>query len=503
MVSSSPARRAGRLVLALALGAVQGGCDLLTETPRSTIVAETFYRTEADARAAVIAAYQPLAGGFGSGSLQWALNAAADEARIGAEEENPVIQNLTRLNFDSRNGSLGGAWTVAYTIITRANLVLEKVPGIAMSEANRRHILAEARFLRALMYFYLVRLYGDVPLVRSTKEQLEPGSRSPKEVVYARIREDAEAAEADLPQAWDASNRGRATKGAAQALQAELYLWRSSREGSGEWGAAAAAAKKVIDSGTYHLEPNWIDAFLPGSQNRGEEIFAAQASAATGASTITIASWTYPRAMDPQAAGGWGTWQPLAWFVASYASGDYRGQTGAQAGLPGPNGVGFFTSGRTASGAVVTFAPHVYKYRPTSRPGQQDVNYPIYRYADVLLMYAEAVNELGRPAEAIGYVNLVRARAREGAGKENRPQPADLPVMSQAATREAIFQERHWELAFESKRWFDLVRRGRDYFLSSLRRDPTATSADANDMLWPIPQSQIDVNPGLTQNPGY
>jgi starch-binding outer membrane protein, SusD/RagB family len=491
------------LVLPLALGLVQAGCDLLTETPRSTIVAETFYRTEADAKAAIVATYQPLASGFGGGSLQWALNAAADDARIGSEEENPVIQNLTRLNFDSRNGNLGGAWTTAYTIITRANLVLEKVPGIAMSEANRRHILAEARFLRALMYFYLVRLYGDVPLVRTAADQLALGPRSPKEEVYARIREDAEAAEAELPISWDPANLGRATKGAAQALRAELYLWRSTREGTGEWGAAAAAAKKIIDSGTYRLETNWINAFLPGSQNRGEEIFAAQASSTTGASTITIASWTYPRAMDPQAAGGWGTWQPLAWFAASYANGDYRAQTGAQAGLPGPNGVGFFTSGRTASGVVVTFPAHVYKYRPTSRPGQQDVNYPIYRYADVLLMYAEALNELGQPAEAIRYMNLVRARAREGVGGENRPQPADLPVMSQAATREAIFRERHWELAFESKRWFDMVRRGRDYFLASLQRDPTATSADANDMLWPIPQSQIDVNPALTQNPGY
>src|SRR5919112_1131953 len=118
-------------------------------------------------------------------------------------------------------------------------------------------------------------------------------------------------------------------------------------------------------------------------------------------------------------------------------------------------------------------------------------------------MYAEALNELGQPAQAIQYVNQVRARARNGTGSEGRAQPADLPTMSQAATREAIFQERHWELAFEGKRWFDMVRRGADYFLAAQAQDPTATDPQPTDMLWPIPQAQIDLNPQLTQNPGY
>jgi hypothetical protein len=477
--------------------------DIISETPRSTIVTETFFRTEADATAAIVAAYQPLSGGFGGGGLQWALNAAADESRVGVEEENPTIVTLTRLNFESSNGNLAAIWNTSYTIITRSNLVLEKVPGITMNDVTKSRIMGEAQYLRALMYFYLVRLYGDVPLVRTTEEQTALGPRTPKAEVYAQIVKDAEAAEAALPAAWDAANRGRATKGAAQALQAELYLWRSSREGSNEWAKAAAAAKKVIDSGIYRLEPNWINAFLPGSQNRGEEIFAVQASAATGASTITIAGWSFPRNMDPTGAGGWGTWQPLQWFIDSYPAGDYRAATGSQVGLPGPNGVGFFNSGKNTAGQVKTFSPHVYKFRPTARPGREDVNYPIYRYADVLLMYGEALNELGQPAEAIKYVNMVRARARNGTGSENRAQPADLPVQSQTATRDAVFQERHWELAFESKRWFDLVRRGPAYFLASEKRDPTATDADVNDLLLPIPQAQIAVNPDLTQNPGY
>jgi starch-binding outer membrane protein, SusD/RagB family len=309
--------------------------------------------------------------------------------------------------------------------------------------------------------------------------------------VYARIIQDATEAEAVLPLSWDPANKGRATQGSADALLAELYLWRSSAEGKGEWQLAADAAKKIIDSGVYALLPNYIDAFLPRSEQRSEEVFAAQASNATGAPSLAIAYWTYPRALDPNGRGGWGTYQPLTWFIDSYPAGDYRRE------------VSFFTSGITPEGRDTTFLPHIYKYRPTNRPGPFDNNWPIYRYADVLLMYAEALNELGRSAEAIQYVNQVRARARKGTGNENRAQPADLPPMGQAETREAIFQERHWELAFEGKRWFDMVRRGAEYFLAAEAQDPTATDPQATDMLWPIPQAQIDLNPQLTQNPGY
>ncbi|MBW3627675.1 MAG: RagB/SusD family nutrient uptake outer membrane protein [Gemmatimonadetes bacterium] len=487
------------------LATLQVACgDLLTETPRSTVVVETFYKTEADARAAIVAAYQPFTTGnlFGT-ALQWGLNAGTDDARVGQEEENPVIISLSRMNYDSRISFFANSWRGLYLVIGRANIVLEKVPAINMDEAAKQSILGEAKFLRALSYHYLVRLWGDVPLVRTPEEQLTVGTRAPKAEVYAQIIKDAQEAAAALPATRDAGNRGRATKTSAQALLAEVYLWRSTRESSNEWAAAAAAAKQIIDSGAHRLTPTFIDAFLPGSQNRPEEVFAIQASAATGASQISIAVWTYPRQLLPNQAGGWATYTPLPWFMNSYPAGDVRGQTGSQVGLPGQNGVGFFTSGRLLNGTVVNFEPRIYKFRPSTRPGPQDANWPIFRYADVLLMYAEAVNELGRPDEAIQYVNMVRARARNGTGSENRAQPASLPVTNQAATREAIFQERHWELAFEGKRWFDLVRRGSGYFLASLRRDPTATDADVNDMLWPIPETERGVSPGLTQNPGY
>jgi starch-binding outer membrane protein, SusD/RagB family len=491
--------RTRSLVLPVALAVLQSGCnDLLTENPKSVITTEGFFRSAADAEAAIAAAYQPLSSGdVWDTALQWGLNAASDDARVGPEEENNNIIALTQLRWDPRNPYVAGStassgpWAGLYRIITRANLILERVPEIEMDATAKDQVLAQAKFLRALAYFYLVRLYGDVPLVTTTAEQFAFGARTPKADVYARIIQDATEAETVLPLSWDAAGKGRATQGAADALLAELYLWRSSAEGTNEWQQAADAAKKIIDSGVYALLPNYIDAFLPRSETRSEEVFAAQASNATGAPSLAIAYWTYPRALDPNGRGGWGTYQPLPWFIASYPAGDYRRE------------VSFFTSGTTPSGQDTTFLPHIYKYRPTNRPGPFDDNWPIYRYADVLLMYAEALNELGEPGQAIQYVNQVRARARNGTGAEGRAQPADLPATSQAATREAIFQERHWELAFEGKRWFDMVRRGADYFLAAQANDPTATDPQATDMLWPIPQAQIDLNPQLTQNPGY
>jgi hypothetical protein len=496
MTRHSLVPRARLLALALVLvGAAPACTDLLTERPKDRISTDAFFQTAADAKAALAATYRPLSTQSLWGiNLQWPLMAATDESRVGPEEENPNIVALTQLAWTTTNpyiagsNSAGGAWGGLYQMITRANLVLSRVPAITMDETQKAQMLGEAKFLRALGYFYLVRLYGDVPLVLTPEDQAALGPRTAQADVFTQIVQDATDAEAVLPQSWGSSDKGRATQGAAEALLAEQYLWR------GDWANAALFAKKIIDSGVYDLVPNYIDAFLPGSQNRSEEIFAAQSSSVTGAPAIDIAAWEYPRAMNPNSNGGWGTWQPLQSFIDSYPAGDYRQE------------VSFFTSGIDPSGNVVTFLPHVYKYRPTARPGQQDVNWPIYRYADVLLMYAEALNEQGQTPAAIGYVNMVRARARNGTGAENRAAPADLPTsLSQSDARAAIFDERKWELAFEGKRWFDLVRQGFNVFQTAEATDPTVIPANIQPtrMVWPIPQAQIDLNPNLTQNPGY
>lgn len=465
----------------------QAGCsDLLTESPRGVLTTDNFYQTAADARSAIVATYRPWTDGdLFNTSLQWALNASSDYARVGPEEENPNIINLTRLGWDPTSRYTSDPWNGFYAVITRANIVLERVPNTEMDETAKNYIIGEAHFLRGLAYFYLARLYSDVPLVRNEEEQLANPARSPVEEVYQQVVDDATAAVAALPANWPSSDRGRATSGAAHALLADYYLWIQ------DWAQAAEHAKQIIDSGEYALSTDYLDAFLPGSEMGSEEIFAAQASAATGAPRINTAVWYYPRSMGPGQTGGWATMVPLDWHLNSYPEGDYRRE------------VSYFTEGRLIDGSTVTFSPHVFKYRPTERPGPQDVNWQIYRYAEVLLMYAEAVNEIGQAAEAVQYVNQVRARARNGTGNESRAEPADLPVMSQAAVRDAILEERRLELAFEAKRWFDLVRRGQAVWEAALANDETATDVAPHKMLWPIPQSQIDLNTDLTQNDGY
>lgn len=465
----------------------QAACgDLLTESPRGVLTTDNFYQTAADARSAVVAVYRPWTDGdLFNTSLQWALNASSDYARVGPEEENPNIVNLTRLGWNQTNPYTSNPWNGFYTVITRANIVLEKVPNTAMDETEKGYIIGEAHFLRALAYFYLARLYGEVPLVRNEEEQLSNPGRSPVDEVYQQVVDDATAAAAALPTNWPSSERGRATSGAAHALLGDYSLWRQ------DWAQAAEHAKQIIDSGEYALTPDYLDAFLPGSQMGTEEVFGIQSSSATGAPTVETAVWYYPRIMGPGQTGGWATMVPLAWHLDSYAEGDYRRE------------VSYFTEGRLIDGSVVTFSPHVFKYRPTTRPGPQDANWPVYRYADVLLMYAEARNEMGEVGDALQYVNQIRARARNGAGGENRAAPADLPAMSQAELRDAIFEERRFELAFEGKRWLDLVRRGQAAWEAAFANDETATEVAPHKMLWPVPQSQIDLNPALTQNPGY
>jgi hypothetical protein len=417
----------------LALAVLAGCRDFLVEEPKDQLTTENFYQTEADARAAIAATYRPLSDGplFGT-AMKSALIIAADHARAGVAEENEQIRALSGLAWDAATPRVTDPWFGWYDIVTQANLLLEKLPGTQMSEAARTQIVGEAKFLRALGYFYLVRLYGDVPLVTTTEQQVGQPSRTPKAEVFAQILKDAQEAEAALPVSWDPANKGRAPKGAAQA------------------------------------------------------------SSAANAPTIRSADMFYPREMVPNAAGGFASMIPLQWHLDSYAPGDYRYE------------VTYFTRGRLANGREVTFTPHVYKYRPTSRPGPLDVNWPIYRYAEVLLFYAEALNELGRTTEAVQYLDQVRARARLGTGAESRPEPANYSgPLAQSAVRDTIFEERRIETAFECDRWFDLVRRGPDFFQQMLARDPLATDVQLTDMLWPIPQREINVNPNLTQNPGY
>lgn len=463
-----------------------GGCDdMLTETPDDFLSPENFYQTASDAEAAIVSAYAPLVStDLFKASLWRPLIISHDLGIVGPFEENASIRQLSTLAITSDNRYIDDIWGGFYDVISRANTVIDRVPDIEMDETRRAGIVGEAKFLRALAYFYMVRLWGDVPLITSEEEASPDIARTPAEQVYQQIIQDAQDAVQVLPLEAEA---GRASQGAALTLLADVYL------ALGEWQSAVDAAQQVIDSGAYALVDDYLKPFLPAYENGPEHIFFLPANGVAPLNNVFV-RFMYPRELGTNQGGGFASLRPTDLHYESYLPGDYR------------HDVTFFTEGCNIRRECVTFPPHIYKYRPTSPVPMNngDEDWQIYRYAEVLLIYAEALNELGRSGEAVQYLNMIRARARNGTGDENLAEPADYTgPMDQATVREVIFQERTWELAYEGKRWFDLIRRGEAYFMEKMSRDPSATDLEPTDMLWPVPQAEIDLNPELEQNPGY
>jgi starch-binding outer membrane protein, SusD/RagB family len=524
------------LGLLLATG-VAACSDLLKEDPEGFTTTDTFFKTGADLNSATLAIYNSLRGLQGTNN--WTTpELASDQARADIREPNAGTYGPDRLDWSATTGRTGSFWTTGYAMITRANLVLANGPGIATLNAQTKaYNLAEAKFMRGYAYFILTRAYDDVPLLLSPEEQANPRpSCTPVEQVHQAIIADLTAAVAELPATWPTSDgygnltQGRVTKWAAEMALADLYLWRSSFMGTNQWTQASTRAKAVIDSGG-SLNDDYLKTFLPSNKGNREMIFVITNSGVDARTSNTFQLFYYPRdwGIDAGQGGGWGLIHPTDWFFNSYRPGDYR----RAADTAYTSTAAYVWGGCSFSGVCPTYkdtiggvevvrhdtladGPMSWKYRKSDHGATWwlgDVDVPLYRYAEAILIYAEAQNELGNAGEAISYLNLIRARARKGTGAENRPEPAAYPSASDTlGLREAIFMERAWELAFEGKRWWDLVRRDSedpDYWMTSLRNhDPNAEKKwplDNNKKRFPIPDGQIRANPALRscQNPGY
>ena len=513
-------------VTPLALSLLVGGCgDLLTETPKSFLTTGSFYQTAGDLDNATQAIYQSLRTySSGGGGAWWAPELAADIGKGDPGEPNLATNGSAFLLYDASAGnSTQTAWNPLWQMIERANLVLDNAPNVDMSATQKAGLVAEAKFLRGYAYLQLMKRYSagnkptdaGVPLMLTFADaQKKEITRASSAEVFAQIIKDLSEAEPALTVRTD----GRAPKGAAQMALADTYLWRSSYMLTGEWQQASDWAKKVIDSGSFALNNGFFSTFLASNKapaNR-EMIFRVVGLAQTGATT-QFSNTYYPRVLGFGAGtdrGGFGAVNPTAWFVSSYKKGDIRGTVGPERGTTAADyaadTVAFRTAGCVPAGCR-TFPPHVWKFRVVDRT-LNDVDVPLYRYAETFLFYAEAQNELGNTAEAIRNVNIVRARARKGLGTDTRVEPADLPsAMTKLQARDAIFMERVWELAFEGgQRWFDMIRRDSEepgYWKSSLEaHDPDSFArGPITDFKkrFPLPQSEINVMPTLTQNPGY
>ncbi len=457
----------------------------LKETPYSFLGEDNSYQSAADAVTAINGVYDRLRSIYGMPMLILA-DMNGEEMNIRPDGGANVVE-IDKNTYTAANGNFDGFYTNSYLIIDRANRLLKNVPRITMNETQKAQILCEAKFLRALIYFDLVQAFGDVPLITApTSDVVNVAiARTPASAVYAQIVRDLKEADAaNLPVKYTASGEiGRATSGAVKSILAKVYLTQK------DWTNAAAKAKEVIDGNAYSLFPDYKDIFPPANKNGREHIFSVQYSCVKtaygsnmGLNFAIFFSWPI------QQSGG--SCQAEELFASSYFPDDYRKKVTIITSKVNP-ATGVKVDSRTGS--------HQDKYWDPAPCGLETArnNFMVIRYADVLLMYAEAVNEMSGPTiEAYNAINQVRTRARNGVATAN---PQNLVGLTQDQFRDAVLKERSWELCFEGHRRWDLLRTGK--YLSTLQA--AGIPAQQKNLLYPIPQNERDVNSALTQNLDY
>jgi hypothetical protein len=396
---------------------------------------------------------------------------------------------------DPSNAGVLDLYRGPYPGILYCNLVIANVPGMDIDTVLRNRIVGEAKFLRANYYFILVRYFGDVPLItkpQTPSDDLYP-SRASKDEVYQLIVQDLKDAIALLPprESYTGADVGRASKGAAIGMLAKVYLT------LGDYSEVPPLCQQVASMG-YALNANYADNFDPAHKNSVESLFEVQYSGSTTYGffdDLNQASWA-STFMGPRntnfVAGAYGWNQPTQEFVDSYEPGDLRKDlTILYPGCPD-------FAGNVYSATYSTTGYNVRKFLvPTSVSPQYNTcpeDFPVLRFADVLLMEAEALNELGQTSQAETALNLVRHRAGL---------PDIQTGLSQSAFRDAVLHERRMELAFEGQRWFDLVRINNGQYGLDFLHSIGKTNASSKYLLLPIPQVERDANPNLSQNPGY
>jgi hypothetical protein len=473
------------------------GCDsFLEKDPQGALTQETFPTTGSDALLAVNAAYGTMLDlRFHSGIFPLA-DIMSDDARKGSNptDQSTEIGPYDNFMFTKTGNELASWWSTLYMGIKRANVVIEKVPLITMDEALRSRFVAEAKFLRGLFYFDLVRAWGDVPLVTNLTPPVDL-TRAPKEDVYKLIEQDLLDAITALNEKGQASGElGRATKGSARALLAKVYLFQ------GDFTNAGKYAMDVITSGKYGLEPDFIDASGVNGEHGIESVFEIGAVGLEAAGGNGFANVQGVRGTPNR---GWGFNRPSPDLRSSFEKGDPR--------LKGTiidlgdviDGITILGDGTTPdvtkdeNGNVLETECYNRKvWTPgTDVPTQFGHNKRILRYADVLLMAAEASNENNNPGQALLYLNEVRERARMG----NPAILPDITEMDKDKLRALILEERRHELAMEGHRFWDLVRTGR----AASVLGPLGFVTGKHE-LFPVPQSEIDISKGtLTQNPNW
>jgi hypothetical protein len=435
-------------------------------SPISQANVNDFYKNPSDILNGVNAAYASLQNGslYGGRDFMDLTEYRADNTFDNDPSANSGLRyNVDRFLAGSDNTIFESVWRRLYLTIYRSNIVLDNISKINMNATLSKQYQGELQFIRALSYFHLVQLWGPVPLLLKvqTTDESRLNVRNSASEIYAAIENDLKAAATNLPKSYSAAELGRVTSGAAKGLLGKVYLTQK------KYNDAATVLKEVIDAGDFALMPTIADVFDPKKEYNKEILFAVRFSLVNNSESHGLYySSQIGDFIDPN-------------LRNLYSATDTRK---AMLDLRKPIG----TQNQTA----IKFFEE-----PTNNVVGND--FPVLRYADVLLMYSEALNELGYQSagQAFTYLNLVRARA--GAT------PYTNTVLNNQATfRDAVLLERRIELPLELHRWYDLVRTGK---AKEALKSVGITIQDFQ-LLFPIPNSQVQIynNPnGFSQNQGY
>ena len=471
------------------------GCkkSFLDATPSTTTTAAQFWKTQADATSAINAMYADLHNyndiAFPSVAIE---SMGSDDVTKGSVPTDASFMNEYHFfTVTSGEGQLEGFWQGMYDNINFANQILDNVHAITMDASLKARYLAEAQFIRAYDYFRLVRAFGDVPLrIHVPKSAADYNlARTPKAQVWAQIETDLTAAASVLPTTYSSADIGHVTKGAALALHAKVSLYQS------KWSDVVNYTNQVTALGIYSLFPDYEKMFRTNNKNNVESIFEIQCMLIPnnpGASNSQYSQVQMPRGTEP--ATGWGFNDPSPSLIAEFEPGDPRlAGTVIYTGQTTPEGDLIDASAPNPYYNLKSYVPFALYVSGFNQGCQQDKI--VLRYAEVLLMNAEANNELGNSAAALTALEQVRARAREG----NTAILPEVTATDQATLRTAIYHERRVELGMEFDRHADVIRQGRGLAVFG-----SLGFVKGKSEVWPIPQNEIDLSAGtLVQNPGY
>ncbi|WP_218145311.1 RagB/SusD family nutrient uptake outer membrane protein [Parapedobacter koreensis] len=491
------------MTMTLSVGVLLTSCsEFLNESDPSNFTVENYFTQPAHARSSVNAIYasmrDPLSSGFGGGA--WAMTEFA--TGLAATDLGQAVNSyfVKDLNNTSDNGYGQTFWASYYRGIGNANLSIAKIPEITMDSEEATRLLGEAHFLRAWYYFELIRMFGHIPLVTEPmslqSEQLRPAQADP-EAVYNLIIDDLTIAEA-AGLAWKNAS-GRVSLGAVKSLMAEVYLTMAGyplQKGEAYYSLAAEKAEEVINSGEFELFDDYAALHDPSMKNIIENIFMIQFK-----TQLIVPNWQvliipYNKNIS-QYSDETGGIYATADFVESYEPGDLRAEEKQF----------FFTQFTHESNRnqVVDLGGYfiwkLFDEVAQTTTANSDLNWPVIRYANVLLTYAEASNEVNGPTTAAyDAVNAIRSRAELD----------DLEGLSKEQLREAIWRERWYELCFENKTWYDMVRLRKAYNVATKQfedyvghRFTYGPVLKERELLFPIPTSEVRNNTNLTQNSGY